>query len=584
MFLNNLLKKDLLLIFIILLAGFLRFFLLDKIPIGITIDELDYIINAKAIFLNFTDISGTWFPLSLTNPPFSFPKGEIPYLLFAPFIGPFPFSLFNARILPAILSILFVLVIYKIVLKLFGRDTAIIAGFLMAINPWAIWFGRTAYDTPITVFFYFLAFYILLITKSWKIFLAFPVMFIAFFSYVGTKIILIPFIAIILFFSWQSLNKKRFTKQYLLFLFLSISIFFYFIFSILTRSEITRAGDLITPNSPWIVSIVDFERKLSIENSLTNVFANKPTVFVREVMSLYINAFDFDLIFVRGEQTAFISLWNQGFLYLFDSVFVILGLYFLFTKKRKHFIFVGFLIIISPIPAAVSSMGSSYSIRSSMLFPLLIIVASVGVNYLIKSINNGKYRYALTTVIIIGYLFSLSMFLNNYLYRNPVYNSDTFNFSDRIVSKYIDIAQKYGQKVVLIGEADELRSVSIFYDYLFYSNSYNKNVIQEVAEVIRNGDKIYKKINLVSCDEFVFDKKSLIIMPSGLCNNLKIDLKNLSIARLADGGEIYSVYDNNICSKYVLNKYPFKIQMTDFNVEDLSEQKFCQTFVTNLHL
>ena len=72
-------------------------------------------------------------------------------------------------------------------------------------------------------------------------------------------------------------------------------------------------------------------------------------------------------------------------------------------------------------------MGSSYSIRSSMLFPLLIIVASVGVNYLIKSINNGKYRYALTTVIIIGYLFSLSMFLNNYLYRNPVYNSDTFN-------------------------------------------------------------------------------------------------------------------------------------------------------------
>ena len=172
---------------------------------------------------------------------------------------------------------------------------------------------------------------------------------------------------------------------------------------------------------------------------------------------------------------------------------------YLFTKKEKTFhFFVGFLIIISPIPAAVSSMGSSYSIRSSMLFPLLIIVASVGVNYLIKSINNGKYRYALTTVIIIGYLFSLSMFLNNYLYRNPVYNSDTFNFSDRIVSKYIDIAQKYGQKVVLIGEADELRSVSIFYDYLFYSNSYNKNVIQEVAEVIRNGDKIYKKINLVS--------------------------------------------------------------------------------------
>ena len=175
------LKSSWQLLSIIVLGFILRFIFLDKIPIGITNDELDYIINAKAIFLRFTDISGTWFPLSFTNPPFSYPKGEILYFILSPLIGLMPFSLFFARLPSALMGTLFIVLIYFIVKKLIGKPQAIIAALVMAVNPFSIFFARTAYDTPITIFFYFLAFYVVLVSKKWKILFAAPMFAFAFF-------------------------------------------------------------------------------------------------------------------------------------------------------------------------------------------------------------------------------------------------------------------------------------------------------------------------------------------------------------------------------------------------------------------
>ena len=63
-------KKGFPLFLIIVLALFLRLLWLDRIPTGISNDELDYVLTAKAIFFTGTDIAGSgWSPLSLTTPP-----------------------------------------------------------------------------------------------------------------------------------------------------------------------------------------------------------------------------------------------------------------------------------------------------------------------------------------------------------------------------------------------------------------------------------------------------------------------------------------------------------------------------------
>jgi len=91
-------KNKLFLLLIIIFALFLRVLWLGRIPIAISGDELDYILDAKSIFLSGKDLTGKWTPLSLTPAPHTIPKGELPSLLISPLIGPLGMSLFNSRL------------------------------------------------------------------------------------------------------------------------------------------------------------------------------------------------------------------------------------------------------------------------------------------------------------------------------------------------------------------------------------------------------------------------------------------------------------------------------------------------------
>ena len=82
------------LLLIIILALFLRLIWLDKVPNGITDDELIFVLNAKAVFFTGSDISGVWNPLTLAPIPGITPMAELPSLIMAPFIGILPLSLF----------------------------------------------------------------------------------------------------------------------------------------------------------------------------------------------------------------------------------------------------------------------------------------------------------------------------------------------------------------------------------------------------------------------------------------------------------------------------------------------------------
>jgi len=572
-------KKHFWLVIIFLIALLLRFILLDKVPIGITGDELDYVLNSKAIALSGSDISGTWSPFSLKPPPYEVPKGEILYLVMAPFIGILDFSLFTARLPYTLASSLFPVVIYLIVNKLIGKKEAIIAGLLMAINPWSIFFGRTAYDTPVTIFFYFVALYFLLVTKKWKILFSFLFFFIAFFGYIGTKVIFIPFVAMSIFFVYKYINKQQFLKQYLVLFFLCSIVFAYFLTNLLSTSSPTRTGELISPNHPSINNSVILERQLTITNPANSIFSNKYVELVRDAFTNYISAFSPAMLFAYGEQTAFISLNDQGFFYYIDFIFLFLGFCVLFSRNKKAWIFLTALALIAPIPSALSTSGVSHGIRSSLLIPLIIIFASVGISFVME---NRKYRIVSVGILLIAYTSLLFYFLHNYMFRQPIYASDTFNFSGRLISKYIDLAERNKKKIIFIVKENELISTYFFKQYLFYSNSYNKNTYKEISEIVNTKKSAYKHILAVRCSEYTDSENSITIVESGTCNNLNLPKNKLSISRLADGGEIYSVFDTLICKKYFLKRYPSNISLADLDVEKMSEERFCTTYITEL--
>lgn len=567
---------------IIIIALVLRTLWLDKIPTGITGDELDYVMNAKAVFFTGKDITGSWSPFSLTTPPNEIPKAELPYLVMAPFIGSTNFSLFTARLPYAFISIAFVIIIYLISYKLFSEKVAFISGLAMAINPWSVYFGRTAYDTPLAVFFYFLAFYVLLIAKKWYILLAFPFLFLAFFSYIGTKVIFLPFTAIIIFFAWKIINKKGFTKQYIILFLLSLTTVLFFLLLLQNQRVHLRTQDLASPYNPKISNLVNTERQLSIQTPLTNIISNRFVVFVKDSINTYTGAFSPGLLFLYGENTPFISLWYHGLFYYLDFVFLILGLSFLFKNNKTLWVFFASLIFISPLPAVASTVGLSYSIRSSLLFPILVLIISFGIWRVINIKKNKLYKVSISGFLILSYSILLANFLYLYFFRHPIFNSDSSGLSGRIISKYIQLAKTHNEKVTVI-ESSNLGGSSTFKQYLFYTNGYNKFSAKSIKELIRSNSLNYDNLKIASCPNKQFPEGSIIISESSIrCPMLPKDSKELIIPRLSDGGAIYTIFNDSLCSKYKLKPYPQNITLSDFEIDKLSEKKFCETFITDL--
>ncbi|MCL5438765.1 MAG: glycosyltransferase family 39 protein [Patescibacteria group bacterium] len=567
-------------IILVILSSLLRFIFLDRTPIGISGDELDYVLNAKAVALTGKDISGLWSPFSLSTPPHEVPKAELPYLFVTPFMKFLPLNLLSARLPYAFFSVLFVVLIYLIGRRLFSSSQAFIIGLIAAINPWFIYFGRTAFDAPLAVYLYFLAFYILLKLKKNKIFIAFPFFFFAFFSYIGTKIIYLPFLFISVFYVWNR-NKKRDTKKYVLFTLLCLIPFLFFVITLSQRPAVFRISDLSSFNRPEIARAVDEERKLSIQTPLTLIFSNKLFVFFKQLVNNYLGSFSENYLFLYGENSPFISLWYHGIFYYIDSIFLLIGLCALFKKNPKIFLLFLAIILIAPIPSMASVVGISYSIRASLMFPVMVFIIGYGISYVLSFYKSFTYKITISCFISGLYLLLLLNFLNILLFRNPIYASETFGFSGREVVKYILLAEKENKNVIFLNKPSEFIPY-FFKQYLFYSDGYKITNARQISKIIKSGNYSINNFRISDCRENI-DKNSIIIAePDSKCATLSKFNHPLSISRLADGGTIYKIYNDDICSKYKLERYPSSISLNDLQIEKLSEKQFCETFISDL--
>lgn len=566
---------------IITLSLFLRLLWLDKVPIGISDDELDYVFNAKAVFLTGRDITGTWMPFSLTTPPGEYPKAELPYVLIAPFIGSMPFSLFAARLPFALVNILLVVSLYFIAANLFGRKHAFVIGLLAAINPWAIYFGRTSFDAPVSIVFFLFSFYLMLKTSGWKILFVFPLLFLGFYTYIGAKVILIPFVLLASFFSWTYLRKRQYKKQYIILCLLSFLLISYFFFSLQSSKISSRRSELLTFNHPSIVQEVDTQRRLAIGTPVNELFINKLSILSKISLEKFVGLYSPQFLFLYGEGRATFSVWHHGVFYYLDAVFLGIGFYALYRKRRTlFFLFIGMLII-APLPSLLSTTGVSYVIRSALVFPFLILIIGSGISYFIDSEEVKHHKSKFILLLFFAYTLLLANFMHIYFVRNPIYNSEGFGFSGRVLSKYVDLASKAGWNVVFVGKTTPDTIPTLFKQYIFYTNSYNKVTSPELRTLLREGDYTYKSLSIINCPEKPIPLGTVIItVPDTKCETIDKEAKHNNIAQLSDGGAIYNIFNDNLCKKYNLSRYPAGITLKDFDVENLSEERFCTQFIT----
>ncbi len=551
------------------MGSVLRFLWLDKVPPAIGGDELVYILTAKFVFLRWTDILGTWNPLSvfIFHYPFDQFQAELPYFLLLSIFKFLPIVA-GAKFAYSLISIFTIIIIYFLTKELFGKKTALIASFVAAINPWFIFIGRTAYESVPATFFYLFSIYFLLKAKNWKILWSIPILALAFYSYIGTKLIFFPFVLMVLLFVFYR-NKKRFLKQYLTVGLFSLALVVFFFFTIKSNPSLSssRTSNIFSVNNPEISQMVDKERKATINNCLVPIFENKLTAFSGQLITKVFTTLSSNYLFLEGDN--FYSVYSHGLFYPIDAIFLLFGLLFIFAKERKNFYFFFSLIILSLVPQFFYTFSeANFTPHIVLFFPFLIILIAYGIAN-ISQLTKGKI---ILVLIVVAYGISLANFINIYFYQYPL--RETFDFRIRLLAKYIELAGN-SEKISIYNP----RSADTFMKYIFYADSINKNSADKISSALKNNRYILGNVVFTDCNKFDFSKNVSILDYS--CGDYGSNVKHISIANLSDGFGTFRIYNDKVCKGIGLDPFPMNIKLSNFSVENLSREDFCKAYITS---
>ncbi|MCR4263950.1 MAG: hypothetical protein NUV98_04510 [Candidatus Roizmanbacteria bacterium] len=577
---HSLFKKPLLLaIFLFCISLFLRTIWLDKIPTGIVHDNMIFVLNAKAFYYTGSDVSSQWNPLSFSPIPDEPAQAELPYILLAPVIGPLSSSLFAAHIFYAVINSFFVVILFLIALKLMGKWQALIIGLVACFNPWSIFFSRAAFEVSLALSFYMAGLYVLLVTTGWKKTWAVIPLAAGFYTYMAYKITFIPYVLIICFFAWYVIDRKKYLKQYLVILAICLMIFTSFLVKSKTQNTADRMGEVSVFSTAEVENHVNLERRLSVKNPATTLFSNKVSVGLKTSISKYVGAFSPIHLFVDTEKTDRFHLFNHGYFYYADALFLLLGCYYLFVHNRKLWFFLTGIILLGPLPSVVSNVGISYAMRASLYIPFFYIFIGLGIWYALESVKKKKYKNLVLGGIAGIYTVLIANFLYTYFFLQPVYASEGTAFSARILSHYAALANKDNKPVTIVLNSPRV----LFKDFVYYADIYNRETAPHIREAFVNAEYSYQNITFTTCDGIdAIDESTIYIFdPGEKCPLFENALPTISIAQLFDSGTVYAVYQDTLCNQHDLKPYISNLSMNDFSVEKLSPKDFCETFIVD---
>lgn len=452
-------SKKLILGIILLLAALLRFYKLSSIPPHLTPDEASIGYNAYSILKTGKDEYGHSMPLIFKS--FGDYKPGLYIYLTVPFVYVFGLNEFSVRAPSAFFGVISVYLIYLLAKEFFKKEKfALISSFLLAIVPWGIYFSRGAWEVNVSLCLTLFGIYFFLkfLGKPKNLLLSAFFFALTLLTYQGAKLSTSIVLILLVIFNFKKLikaPKKYLISSFLLGLLVTLPI--------LVSMFNGKAGRLN------VFSVFSYRRPEEyLENQLSQgnekvgdlsyyLFHSETYNFVRGIFGRWFNHFSFRFLFFEGDwSNPRHSSPSSGVLTLLDSILYILGLVALFkTKFDKKKFFIALWLVFASLPAILSK-DQVHSVRSlNMLIPLVIIL-SLGFEYLISI----KVKLKKAILLIFGglYLLSYLYFLDEYFVHLPVHNSKYWEYGyKQIVEvvtpiqnqfKTIKVQQSYAQPYI----------------------------------------------------------------------------------------------------------------------------------------
>lgn len=457
--------KFIALLIIILLAAFLRFYKLDKVPPSLNWDEVAAAYNAYTIWHWGADEYGNKFPITFKS--FGDDKHPVHIYFTAPFVGIFGATDYSARASSALIGVLSVIAIYFLVKKLSKSEMAgIFSALFLAVSPYHLQYSRGLWEANFTLFFLILGlvlFYYGIEKKNWMIPTSVASFGLSFFSYHSGKVVVPP----VVLFLFLTHLKQLFQDKKILIISVGVGLVF--------------LGLII--KDPSILGFARIQ-----QNQFSESVVQKYGGLSQTYWHNYKEYFTYTYLFEGGDQTPRGSVKVIGEFYKIDMVLSIIGVVALMRKKKWEFF--GLLtiwLLLSPIPGAVS-FEVARSTRAIFMIGPVIIFSGTGAAFLVSVFKKSWLRILIT----IGILSVLSFEVYNYLH---------YYYTE--YSRVEAIEWQYGMKQVVEYVSRNPDYIDVYMDkirqqpYIFFLY-YLKIPLPELLKTVRYDESESKSYNTVA--------------------------------------------------------------------------------------
>ncbi len=429
-------KKQLILFFVLVLFGLsIRLIDFPRIPFSLFADEVDIGYQATSFKETAKDYFGNFLPLQFHS--FSDVRTSLPiYATILVSYLPGVSMELAIRLTPLLFALGSLILIYYFINALYDhfkleRSGGVLqpghfAIFILAIAPWHFTYSRTAFELSQLFFFNLLGLYLFLkyqknlSTKTLILSLLFLGLTPMIYSTAKLAILGYP---LILWFLTNDKSRKQIIKKW----YLGLILFIPLLVVVISGGASQRFSEISVYTDPTIVTEVDNLRQLdlgyknivgSTPSLATKIFHNKITYVAIRFFNNLVSPLSAGFLFVSGDPNLRQAVPNWGMLLKSLLIPLILGLFVLFNRfSKKLAIVLSLMIILAIIPSALTRNGGDHGSRLFMLLLPLVIIMTLGWNYLARS---KKVALVLLLVTFIELGFYLHDYIKHYPYQADI--------------------------------------------------------------------------------------------------------------------------------------------------------------------
>lgn len=539
-------NNKIILIIIVLLAGFLRFYNISSTAPSLNWDEAALGYNAYSLGIDGRDEFGNFLPIKYLESFGDFKPVVYSYLAIIP-IKVFGLNEFGVRFPSAFLGTLTVLLTYLIVKQIFPKKNdekvefiALLSALIMAISPWHIMLSRGAYEANVSTFLIVLGVYLFLkaINKNMWLLMLSAVSFALSFYTFNTARVFVPLLCFILAIGFRKELLKN-KKQTVLAGLLGLLILLPTIPFLFSPQAKLRFAEVNIFSDPAIV--INSNQYIENDNNAawSKVIHNRRVLYGLSFAQHYLDNLNPSFLFIKGDGNPRFATQDVGQMYLVELPFLIAGVFLLFRKREGHYWIIPVWIFLGIIPAATAR-ETPHALRIETVLPMFQILVAYGFVTLVMHLR--KYR----NIVVVGFI--ILLFLNFYYFYHGLMTHYAREYSSEWQYPYKETANFMNsekEKYDKIYVTDRLGRPYIY--FLLYGK-YDPREFRNSAQLQREALGF---VHVNGFDRFIFsgnvagekleDKNLYITIPQDMPDDVKIVKKIYTL----DGKEALVAYEKN---------------------------------------